>query len=242
MATGLRIVATVLMMTGVAAVFPGCSHPEESGFLVNYNGFKETGLLHKNLIYVNDGVDFTQYNAVKILPVRTYLMSTTDGVAPAEIDQLTDFFQQQLVDQFAVYFRETNRSAQGVVIVRAAVTSLVPTDVAENAAAQGAGFIPGVGLVVSAGEAAYKGVTHDTLGMGQASFEVEFLDAVTGQRIFGYVGMKEGSSLDIKGQATRWGVVETIMKKWATFLAVKLKKLSDPSFDEGMVKKIEQQL
>jgi len=96
--------------------------------------------------------------------------------------------------------------------------------------------------VVSAGEAAYKGVTHDTLGMGQASFEVEFLDAVTGQRIFGYVGMKEGSSLDIKGQATRWGVVETIMKKWATFLAVKLKKLSDPSFDEGMVKKIEQQL
>lgn len=233
-----------LASIGITMVFAvgGCSHAQESGFLGNYGGFRETGLLDKNLEYIDRGVDWSQYNAVLIEPVKLYLMrdpEQKEWPTGRESRMLCSYYTSQLIQAFEKFDVNVAHSpGPGVVEIRSAVTQLSPTNVAENAAAQGTIFIPGAGIA----KEAYKGVTGSTLGMGQASMEVEFLDSETGTRLFGYVAKRTGSSLDIKGQTSRWGVVEQVMKKWAAFLAMKFKKFTDPNFDPSVYEKVEQMI
>ena len=229
---------------GVAMIFAvvGCTHAQESGFLGNYDGFRETGLLNKNLEYVADGVDWSQYKAVMIEPVKLYLMQDSeqkDKPTSGESRMLCSYYTSQLIQEFEkLGVTIVYAPGPGVMEIRAAVTELLPTNVVENAAAQGTLAVPGGGLAKDA----YEEVTGSTLGMGQASMEVEFLDSETGTRLFGYVAKKTGSSLDIKGQTSRWGVVKEVMKKWALFLALKYKKFTDPEFDPSVYERVEQMI
>ncbi len=210
------------------ALGAGCAHPVESGFLAPYDGFERCSAFSANLEYVDPRADWKAYRGVRILPVTVIFASESDRISPGDSSALASYFQQRLAEEFGKDYRLATQPGPGVLEVRAAITNLRPTNVAQNAAVQtGQFFLP---VAWDLGIEGYKHLTGDRLGMGEAQVEAEFRDSLTGRRQYGYVARKIGSSLDLPGQLSAWGVVATALSKWARVLHGELKYRQDPTY------------
>jgi hypothetical protein len=211
----------------VALFAAGCAHPVESGFLAPYDGFHRSSVLSTSLEYAYPQADWGPYRKVRILPVVLYYAPGSHEVGPKDTADLTAFFQRKLAEAFGKDYAIVQQAGPGVLDIRVALTNLRPTDVLENAGAQTAGIL--LPVAYNLGLEGYKHLTGDQLGMGEAQVEAEFLDSQTRQRLYGYVSRKIGSSLDIPGQASTWGVVETAMSRWSHILYRELKHRQESS-------------
>jgi hypothetical protein len=207
---------------------PGCSPPVESGFLAPYNGFHRSSALSTNLQYVDPDAGWKRYSKVRIFTVSLYYAPGAQvRVGPKDAAALTSFFEQKLLDAFGKDYRVVSNPGPDVLDVRVALTNLRPTDVVKNAAARAAGVL--LPMAYDLGLEGYKHLTGDQLGMGEAQVEAEFRDSVSQRRLYGLVARNVGSSLDIPGQTSAWGVVETAMSKWARALYRQLRYRQDPT-------------
>jgi hypothetical protein len=222
-----RTLCLMLIPLIALALLGGCSEPVESGFLSPYDGFQRCGLFSANLEYVNPQADWAQYKSVRILPVTVLFASDSARISPRDAAELSGFFERKLAEEFGKDYRVVSQGGPGVLEVRAAITNLRPTNVGENAAAQAGGLL--LPMVWGIGIEGYKHVTGDQLGMGEAQVEAEFRSSTSGRRLYGYVARKVGSSLDVKGQMSAWGVVETALSKWAGVLHNELQYRQNPT-------------
>jgi hypothetical protein len=211
----------------VALLEAGCSRPVASGFLAPYEGFHRSSLLNTDLEYANPQAAWREYDKIRIFQVVLIYAPGSRGIGPKDVDDLTSFFEGKLIEAFGKDYAIVHDAGPDVLDLRVALTNLRPTNVLENAAAQSAGFL--LPVAYNLGLEGYKHLTGDQLGMGEAQVEAEFRDSQTQARLYGYVARKIGSSLDIAGQTTTWGVVETAMSMWARVLVRQLKYRQDPS-------------
>jgi hypothetical protein len=216
-----HIPLALILLFGITAVLAGgCARPEVSGFLAPYTGFEKAGVAGPDLQYIRPGVDWAKYKKVRICHVVVY-MSPESGeyraVNPDDLRQISDYFESQLVKYFSQDFQVTDQPGPDVLDVRAALTRLRPTSRAADAAGWA---IPG-SFVLTMG---YQAATNKSLAMGEAGMEVELRDSLTHQRVYGYVGLHLGSSLEPQ-QATRWGIAQHALEEWAKKLVQELLKL-----------------
>jgi len=162
--------------TGVTA--SDKSRMTESGFLSNYGRLKPTPWGEGMECWSEPDLNPKQYDKVLISRIVVSLAPPNGEEAGATIDPndlktLTDYFHGSLVKALKPQMRIVDKAGPGVVVMRIALTNLVPTSVARSAAGS---LIP-YAFVAEAGSGVATGrPAGSTPYMGEAGMEMQFRD------------------------------------------------------------------
>jgi hypothetical protein len=202
-------------------LFAGCASQqlrsyEMSGFLGSYANFKPGAADQPNLIYLNPGRDLRQYNKVLIDHVVVYFnpQSKNKGVDPVQLNQLTRYFHQALVNALKDRYPIVDRPGEGVLRIRTAITDVDPGSPVKGAATS---IVP-VGATISIIK---KSTTGSNMAVGRASMEIELVDSLSGVRLAAAIDRREGGKKVVSG---KWTAIEEAFNYWAQKLRVWLDK------------------
>jgi hypothetical protein len=202
-------------------MFSGCAAQqltsyETSGFLGSYANFKPGDKDQPNLVYLNPGRDLRQYNKVLIDHVIIYFNPESEnrGVDPAQLNELTQYFHQALVNALKDRYPIVDRPGQGVLRIRTAITDVEPGSPVAGAATT---IVP-VGATVSVIK---KATTGSNMAVGRASMEIELLDSLSGVRLAAAIDRREGGKKVVSG---KWTAIQEAFEYWAQKLRVWLDK------------------
>jgi hypothetical protein len=199
------LLASALLLAGCAA--SGMKDVKQSGFLGDYSQLKPGGDDRAAMLYFKPGVNFKQYDSVMFERVTVYLSPEAQNreIDPAVMKELTDYYQNALVNAVKGGYKVVDQPGPGVLRVRVAITDLKPSKPVANTLST---IVP-VGIVVSA---ATKVVSDDNLGTGEASTEMEFLDAQSGERLAAAVDRRQGGKMVFRG---KWEDTRQAFDFWA---------------------------
>lgn len=203
------------------SLMSGCATPQHefSGFLENYQGFEPAPEDKDALIYRKPGIDLSvlgQYDRVMIDPVVIWYKNDSQykGIHPEALTRLADDFHQAAIEALGDRYPLVLLPGPGVLRIRTAITDLVATKPALNAAT----FV-GPGRPVST---LSKVVTGRHLFVGEAAIEVELLDSQTNERLFAYIDRRIGNKIDPIQGVTKWGHIKAAFDYWAQKLRKRL--------------------
>lgn len=224
MANKLYISGVLLLLMSFLS---GCATPQHefSGFLENYNGFEPAPEDKDALVYRKPGIDISVlglYDRLMIDPVVVWYKpdSQYKGIHPETLTRLADDFHEAAIEALGDRYPLVLLPGPGVLRIRTAITDLVATKPALNAAT----FV-GPGRPVST---LSKVVTGRQLFVGEAAIEVELLDSQTNERLFAYIDQRIGNQIDPIQGATKWGQIKAAFDHWAQ----KLRKRLDEAHDQ----------
>ncbi|MCJ7600792.1 MAG: DUF3313 domain-containing protein [Desulfobulbaceae bacterium] len=182
-----------LFLAGCAA--SGMKDVKQSGFLGDYSQLKPGADDRAALVYMKPGVDFKKYDSVMFERVTVYLSPEAESQAidPTMMKELTDYYQTALINAVKDGYKVVDQPGPGVLRVKVAITDMKPSNPTANTMSS---IIP-VGMVVSA---ATKATTGDNLGTGEAATEMEFLDALSGERLAAAVDRRQGGKMAFRGK------------------------------------------
>lgn len=199
----------------------GCASPphEYSGFLENYQGLEPAPHDKNALLYRKPGLDLSvlkQYDRVMIDPVSVWFKADAKykGIHPEVLARLADDFHESALEALQDRYPVVLSPGPGVLRIRAAITDLVATKPALNAAT----FV-GPGRQVST---LSRIVTGRHLFVGEAAIEVELLDSLTQERLFAYIDRRIGNKINPAQGVTPWGHVKAAFDGWAQTLRKRL--------------------
>jgi hypothetical protein len=167
-------------------------------------------------VYLNPGRDLRQYNKVLIDHVIIYFNPESEnrGVDPAQLNELTQYFHQALVNALKDRYPIVDRPGQGVLRIRTAITDVEPGSPVAGAATT---IVP-VGATVSVIK---KATTGSNMAVGRASMEIELLDSLSGVRLAAAIDRREGGKKVVSG---KWTAIQEAFEYWAQKLRVWLDK------------------
>ncbi|HEY2255373.1 MAG TPA: DUF3313 domain-containing protein, partial [Variovorax sp.] len=219
--TSRHLLRTSLISISVVAVFlAGCAAPgnggsviapEDSkdkiadvGFLTDPGRLKITSASGGLLCWRQAGVDWKRYDKVMIERIKVYItpVSNPSPVDPSDLKTLIDYFHADLVRALQPSVQVVDAAGPGVLRVRLALTSLVPTSTLKSLAGTAVpyGFVAEMGSGAASGRPA-----GSTPYMGQTGLEAQFLDgargAVVGECADTEIGLKYAADLN-KGAST----------------------------------------
>lgn len=185
--------------TWAIVVLIGCSSapPRPAGFLGDTSVLAPVPGQPDRLYYERPGADWKSYTSVMLDPVQVCLLpeARERELRREDVSRMTDYFRAKAVEAVQSGYPVVNAPGPGVLRIRAAITDLVPTNVAQNLLTTAA-----VGLAVD---------------MGGASMEAEFVDSVTGERLAAVVDRKTGSPLALVENFTTWDHARAAFDEWA---------------------------
>ena len=211
----------------------------QSGFLTNYKSLKEDkGLEGLQCWNVPDiSAEAKKYDKIMISPITVSLSppkakpdpskpadpsakpSTPDPVDPKDIKILTDYFQGALAKQLGRQMDVVDTTSPGVVVMRVALTDLVPTSVVGSVIGSATPF----GYVAEIGSGPVTGrPAGSTPYMGETGIEVQFVDGTT-KKILAEcrdteIGRKYAADMNagVSGAAQTWAAgYLTSFQQWA---------------------------
>ncbi len=198
-----------LVLTGLLAgcAAGGMKDVEKTGFLGDYSMLKPGGEDRAALLYIKSGVDFKPYDKIMFERVRVVLSPEADSreIDPAVLKELTDHYQQALLDAVKDGYRVVDQPGPGVLRVRVAVTDVKPSKPVANTMST---ILP-IGWVVAG---ATKVASDENVGTGEAATEMEVLDAMTGERLAAAVDRRQGGKMAFRG---KWTDTEDALDFWA---------------------------
>jgi hypothetical protein len=202
--SGLFLVA-VLLLSGCAA--SGMKDVKQTGFFADYGQLQPGGDDRAALIYVNPDVDFKPYTKLMFERVSVFLSPTSESreIDPTILKELTDFYQNALLEAVKDGYEVVDQPGPDVLWVRVAITDMVPSNPTANTLSS---IIP-VGLVVAG---ATKAVSDANLGTGEAATEMEVLDSMTKERLAAAVERRQGGKAAFRG---KWEDTKRAFEYWA---------------------------
>lgn len=207
-----------LMLAG-ALLLGGCSaggmkNVERSGFLQDYSQLQPGGEDRAALVYVKAGADFKPYDAIMFDRISVWLSpeAETRGIDPAILKEMSDYFQNALVEAFKDGYTLVDQPGPNVLRVRAAITDLKPSNPTSNTLST---ILP-IGMAVSA---AAKATTDANMGTGEAAAEIEFLDSVSSERLAAAVDRRQGGKSAFRG---KWEDTKQAFDDWAKRFRMRL--------------------
>jgi len=247
---------------GIAALLAGCaSDPSlmgsgadvtasdkarftHSGFLSDYARLKPTPWGEGIECWRQPTLDAQSYNMVLISRIVVSLAPAKDKDAPQTIDPsdlktLTDYFHASLSKALKPQMQVVDQAGPGVLVMRIALTDLVPTKVSDSLA----GTLIPYGFVVEAGSGAATGrPAGSTPYMGETGMEMQFRDgasgAVLGECRDTEIGRKYAADVDgtTVGAAQTWAsgylnsfqawsYAKNAFDKWSLLVAQRLAEL-----------------
>lgn len=194
-----------LFLAGCAA--GGMKKVEKAGFLDDYSQLKPGGEDRAALVFIKPGVDLKPYD--KLMFERVTVMLSPEAeykvIDPALLKELTDYYQNALINAVKDGYQVVDQPGPGVLRVRAAITDVKPSKPVANTMSS---IIP-IGMAVAA---VTKVASDDNVGTGEAATEMEALDSVTGERLAAAVDRRQGGKMAFRG---KWTDTKDAFDFWA---------------------------
>lgn len=194
-------------------VLTGCAtrqlEPTHSGFLNNYSGFTADAVFKGMRVCKNPERDIgALYSKVIIRPLQFKLSPAFKARQIAEDDRskLADYFYGQLKEGLAKYYGIVDDPGEGVLVIRTAVTDILPNKVYLNL---------------------HWATTLVGAGIGGAAFEAEMVDSLTGERVMAFIDARKGKKLNYMKGLTKWGHTQEVLGVWADMMTTNLIKVKE---------------
>jgi len=161
--------------TGVTASDP--TRMTQSGFLADYKRLAPAPWSDGIQCWRDTAVDAKKYDKVMIARMVVTLNDTGGkGIDPTDLKALTDYFHASLAKALRPQMPVVEQAGPGVVVIRIALTNLVPTEVSRSVT----GTLIPYGFVAEAGSGAASGrPAGSTPYLGETGMEMQFLDGAS---------------------------------------------------------------
>jgi hypothetical protein len=206
----------VALLAAVAVAFLcGCGatkqarEVERSGFLGSYSSLRKGNGDEPLLVYANPAADCRKYGKVMIDPVTLWAKpgdSWLQKLEPKDRDMLRRLGTDTVLEVMnKARFEVVTRPGPDVMRMRMALTE---ADKANVLLKEGTVLAP----YVTAPAALYSETTGQALFTGDAAFELEILDSLTGQRLYAAADKRVGK-LDVR-DFHEWDDVKEAFESW----------------------------
>jgi hypothetical protein len=205
----------ILALALAAFLIGGCVSKEttQTGFLEDYSNLKKGPEGGVNQVYKKPGVNFGKYNKVMIDKVSFYLKKDSEakGLRAHELKKLSDAFDNELIAALNDAYPMVGKPGSDTLRIRIALTDVVSSNPTMGT----------VGAILPIGMAANlisNVATGESMNVGSASLEAEFVDSVSNQVVASVIDRKVGSTYDTSTVKGEWGHTEKAFKEWAKML------------------------
>ncbi|MEZ5584494.1 MAG: DUF3313 domain-containing protein [Candidatus Competibacteraceae bacterium] len=167
--------------SGTAVTTSDKTRMTRSGFLSNYGRLKPTSWGQGMECWRDPAVNAKQYDKVLVSRIVVSLVppkdtTTENTIDPNDLKTLTDYFHDSLVKSLEPQMQVVDEAGPGVVVMRIALTNLVPTNVARSAT----GTLIPYAFVAEAGSGVATGrPAGSTPYMGEAGMEMQLRDGAS---------------------------------------------------------------
>lgn len=200
-------------------VVTGCATKQikltETGFLSSYSDMEADADSLGMFVYKNPAVDLTgRYSKILIAPVQFELDPSVkdNAIKDEDREKLAEYFYGQLEENLAKNHTIADAPGNDVLLLRTAITGVVPNKVYLNL---------------------HWSTTLMGAGVGGASLEAELVDSVTGERMVSFVDARRGKRLNYTKGLTKWGHTKEVLGIWARTMAAHLDKIRE-TYEAGI--------
>lgn len=158
------------------------SRMTESGFLTDYKSLRPSPVGDGVECWRSPSLDAKKYDKLMISRIVVSIAppqnkDAVQTIDPSDLKTLTDYFHSSLSKAIKPSMPLVDKAGDGVIVMRIALTRLVPTNVAESAA----GTLIPFAFVAEAGAGVATGrPAGATPYMGETGMEMQFRDGVSG--------------------------------------------------------------
>ena len=226
---------------GVVASTQTAANVRRLGILTDYSRLAAMPGGGGMLCWRASGVDWKRYDKIMLERIQVSLDPASDvhPIDPTDLKMLVDYFHEAVVRDLKGQVQFVRGTGPGVLRVRFALTSLVPT----NTVASVAGTAVPYGFVAEIGSGAATGrPVGSTPYLGRTGMEVQFRDGESGRIVAECadteIGLKYAADLNqsASGAAeawlngyvdsfTSWSYAKDAFDKWAAAFARRLREL-----------------
>jgi len=210
-AKAFALITTTLLLTACQSA----TTPTKTGFLTDYQGFKDHPDVEEAQIWLPAGSSMSsvsRYQKFMLTPIEVWYDPQADykGVSPNEMKAITDYFEQAIRREVGSKYPIVTEPGPDVAVVRMAITG-VQRAAPERSAL---GYIP-IALLVSAGKSAADAAAGEEVTVITASLEAEMYDSVRGNRVFALIDEQVGEKTTHAKGARSFQQIQTVLDGWA---------------------------
>ncbi|SBT05870.1 putative Lipoprotein [Candidatus Accumulibacter aalborgensis] len=173
---------STLLGSGTTTLASDKARLTHSGFLSDYARLQPTPWGHGIECWRDPSLDARNYDKILVARILVSLKvkNAEQTFDPKDIKTLTDYFHQDLVKALKPQMPVVEQAGPGVVVLRVALTDLVPTTVTDSLA----GTLIPYAFIAEAGSGAATGrPAGSTPYMGETGMEMQFRDGASGKVI-----------------------------------------------------------
>ena len=215
-----------------------------SGFLSDYARLKPTKWGDGIQCWSEPNLKASNYNKVLVSRIVVSIAPSKDKekditVDPSDLKALTDYFHDALVKSLKPQMEIVDKPGPGVVVMRIALTDLVPTTVKDSIAGT---LIPYAFVVEASSGSATGRPAGSTPYMGETGMEMQFRDGVTGAVLAecrdteigrkyaadmnqGVVGAAQTWASGYLNSFQQWSYAKNAFDKWSMLVAQRMAEM-----------------
>lgn len=215
------------LIFGLAIIICGCSKTRQidtydarpSGFLSDYSQLVRGGDDQAQLVYINTGARFGEYQKIIIEPVAIW-QNPNSGFSKADkadLDLLASYLHTAIVENLKDDYEIVTERGHGILRLRAAITEARESNPRGDIVST---ILPPALLM----DASSRALTGSFRFVGRARVEMEIRDSEYDVRLLAAVDERVGQPLR-GGKFDTWGDVKSAYDFWAKKLATRLSEL-----------------
>lgn len=215
-----------------------------SGFLSDYARLKPTKWGEGIQCWSEPNLNASNYDKVLVSRIVVSIAPSKEKdkevtVDPSDLKALTDYFHAALIKSLKPQMQIVDKAGPGVVVMRIALTDLVPTQVQDSIAGT---LIPYAFVVEASSGSATGRPAGSTPYMGETGMEMQFRDGVTGAVLAecrdteigrkyaadmnnGVVGAAQTWASGYLNSFQQWSYAKNAFDKWATLVAQRMAEM-----------------
>ena len=240
-----------LMGQGTTVTASDPARMTKSGFLSDYARLKTTKWGDGIQCWSEPNLNASHYNKVLVSRIVVSIAPSKDKdknatIDPSDLKVLTDYFHSAMVKSFKPQMQVVDRAGPGVVVVRIALTDLVPTQVQDSIA----GTLIPYAFVVEASSGSVTGrPAGSTPYMGETGMEMQFRDGATGAVLAecrdteigrkyaaemnsGIVGAAQTWASGYLNSFQQWSYAKNAFDKWSVLIAQRMADMRGVSVEK----------
>ncbi len=240
LAAGCAPTASSIMGSGTGVTASDPTRLTQSGFLSDYGRLRTVSWAEGIQCWRDPGLDAKKYDKVLIGRMTVKLKPGQEaGIDPTDLKMLTDYFYQSLVKALEPQMKVVDKPGSGVLVMRIALTNLVPTSVARSVT----GTVVPYAFVAEAGSGVATGrPAGSTPYLGETSMEMQLRDGGSGKVVAECrdteIGRKYAAELDSDAAGAAqtwasgylnsfqaWSYAKNAFDKWSALTAERLAAL-----------------
>ena len=207
--TALSVLLASLLLSGcqTAAV-------KGSGFLGNYDGFKDRSWSDGAKVYLNQDTDISilkKYDKIMLLPIEVWYSKDSEyqGINPQELTYITSQLENKFKAVFEPQYPIVDTAGKNVLVIRMALTGLQKQSPERGAL----GYIP-IALLISAGKNLANNLQDQEEIFYAASLEAEGYDSVNGDRLIAMVDQRSGDETTVSTGSSGITSLDSTLDYW----------------------------